>query len=127
MKKKINIPSLAVTMLALISAFFLTYNPTLDDPATTVYEGYIDKYITTCSLKERLFKDSRFENIRKSAALAMKKATFFSANKERLIAEMIEEKIGKKHYDIVAYLNARFHESTQKESRVAYRTATTHQ
>ncbi|MGD2187056.1 MAG: hypothetical protein PVI71_13050, partial [Desulfobacterales bacterium] len=100
--------------------------PLPDDSAARLYESYIDKYISACNLKERLLKDSRFQHIRKKATLAMKKATFFKVNKERLVAEMIQAKIAKKYHHIDAYLNQQFLESLLKDSRMAHRRATRH-
>ena len=127
MRKIIFIPIIAGTLLALVSALILTASPTPDPSAIAFYKGTIDKYIATSNLKERLFKDSRFENIRKYATLAKKKAIFFSTNKERLVAEMIQAKMAKKHHHIEAFLNRRFLESVLKENRVAHRTATNQQ
>ncbi len=127
MRKIIIIPVLAGTLLGFVSALLLTAGPTPDHSAVRLYKGTIDKYIITCNLKERLFKNSRFENVRKSSALARKQATFFSANKERLAADMLKEKIAKKHHHIEAYLNQRFLDGVPQDRRVADRTATGHQ
>jgi hypothetical protein len=127
MRKKINMLILAGTMAAFVSSLFLAGNPTSDKPPAAFYENCINKHICRYFLKEHLFKDSRFEHIRKSAALAKKKAVFLEINRVRLIEEMTEQKVGKKHYHIQAYLNKKFNESRQIENRVAYRTPTSNE
>ena len=112
---------LAGILAALMGSLFLAGNPTTDKSAPIFYENCINKQIRRGLLKEHLYKYSRFEHIRKSAALAIKKAVFLRINRDRLIEEMTEQKVGKKHYHIQAYLDKKFHANSRKENRVAYR------
>jgi hypothetical protein len=121
MSKKINILILAGAMAAFVISLFFAGNPTADKSKTAFYEYCINKHIRMYLFKEHLYKNSRFEHLRKSAALALKKAAFLAVNRDRLIAEMIEQRVGKKHYHIQSYLNKKFNEDRQKENRVAYR------
>jgi hypothetical protein len=121
MSKKINMLILAGTLAAFVTLLFLAGNSTADKSNTAFYEYWINKHIHMYLFKEHLYKSARFEHLRKSAALALKKAAFLAVNRDRLIAEMTEQRVGKKHYHIQSYLNKKFVEDQQEETRVAYR------
>jgi hypothetical protein len=71
------------------------------------YRAHIDELISKCESKV-LWRNSRFEKIRQTAALACLKASFFKHRKEELIAGMIKENIGIKQYKVGHYLNSKF-------------------
>jgi hypothetical protein len=121
MRKTIYILIIAATMSAFMSSLFMAGNPAADKSAAAVYEDCINKHISRYLLKEHLYKKSRFEQLRKRANQALKRAAFLWANKDRLIVEMAEQGVRKQHYHIQVYLNKKFNASRQKENRVAYR------
>lgn len=123
MRKIINIPTLAGKMAARLSSLFLAGIHRADKSPTVYYEDCINKHIRIYLLKKHLYKDSRYEHIRKSADLAMKKAAFLGINRDRLIEEMTEQKVGKNNNQIQTYLNKKFYENLQKENHRAYRLA----
>ena len=121
MSKKRKALILAVSVAAFTSCLFLAGNPTADRSATAYYKHCIDRHIRIYLFKESLYKNSRFEHLRKSGSLAVKKAVFLKTNRNRLVEEMTEQQIGRKHYHVQAYLNKEFDESRQKENRIASR------
>lgn len=79
------------------------------DPAA-FYTNCIDKKITCCDCKGRMW-NSRSENLRSCSRLAILKAIFLSANKEQLIREMEANGVAMKTYKVDYYLNKRFYEN----------------
>ena len=73
------------------------------------YESCITKKIANCRAKTAL-KTSRSVNLRQKANLSKKQMIFFTTNKNMLINEMVDEKIGQKRYKVDYYLNKRFSE-----------------
>lgn len=102
--------TLLTATVALMSTLPAAVAPPVIDESSNLYEAYIHKYISRCQTKEALLKKLKLKNIQKIVSQAKKKAVFLSENKEQLIGEMIEKKIGEKQYLIKLYLNKRFHE-----------------
>ena len=74
------------------------------------YEEYISQSIAKNQSKANL-QTSKSENLRTCGALCEKKVVFLTNNRDILVNEMIENRIGTKSYRIDLYLNKRFHES----------------
>lgn len=115
MRESVNILTLAGKITSRLSSLWVAGIATADKSSTAYYEDSINKLIRIYLLKKHLYKDSQLEHIRKSADLVMKKAAFLGINRDRLIAEMTEQKVEKKHYQMQAYLNKKFHESLRKK------------
>ena len=112
-----------VTIMAAAASLMNTL-PAVDDApiidrSSRFYEAHINKYISRCQTKAALIKHVPFENGRKIVALAKKKSAFLSENKTQLIIEMMEKKLGDKHYLVEFYLNKRFLETTQANDTTA--------
>jgi hypothetical protein len=74
------------------------------------YNDCIEHKISCCDGKSHMW-DSRSENLRRQARLSILKASFYSANKEKLVHEMLVRGIEAKPYKVSHYLNKRFYES----------------
>ena len=74
------------------------------------YNEYISKSISKNQSKASL-QASKSANLRSSGALCAQKVTFLTSNRDTLVNEMIENKIGTKPYKIDHYLNKRFYET----------------
>ena len=121
MSKKINMLILAGTMAVFVILLCLAGNPAAEKSTAVFYEYCINKHIRMYLFKEHLYKNSRFEHLRKIAAMALKKAAFLAVNRDRLIAEMAGQRVGNKYYHIQSYLNKKFNEDRQRDNSVAYR------
>lgn len=75
-----------------------------------LYSDYITKAIEKNQSKATL-RRSRSTNLQSAAAVAIRKARFFSVNRTRLIDEMVKEQVGLKYYLMDYYLNKKFHET----------------
>lgn len=112
MKAHVFFITFITATVVLMSALPAAVAPPAIDESSNFYEAYIDKYISRCQTKETLLKNLKLKNIQKIVSQAKKKAAFFSENKEQLISEMIEKKMGEKQYLTRLYLNKRFNEMT---------------
>jgi len=78
-----------------------------DDHLKDFYEVFIAQKIDRCQSKSEL-QQSRSKNLRLEAAIAAEKVRFLSINKDILVEEMLDQKIGKKKYKINVFLNKKF-------------------
>ena len=77
-------------------------------------EKYYNEYISKSILKNQSktsLQYSKSENLRSSGAVCEQKVAFLTSNRDTLVDEMIQNKIGTKPYKIDYYLNKRFHET----------------
>jgi len=81
-----------------------------DRDLTEFYGECIENKISSCDGKGGMW-DSRSENLRRGARLAILKASFYSTNKEKLVKEMLARGVEAKPYKVNHYLNKRFYES----------------
>ena len=111
MKKKI-LSAIFVTILAffLVPLSAICGEMDKDTQLIKYYENAINKIIFLCNSKAHL-KESKSVHLQNCAAMEIKKATFFSENKERLIKEMDKRDIGVKQYKIEYFLNKKFYEN----------------
>ena len=111
MKKKI-LSVIFVTILAffLVPLSAICGETDKDTQLIKYYENAISKIIFLCNSKAQL-KESKSVHLQKCAAMEIKKAAFFSENKERLIKEMVKRDIGAKQYKIEYFLNKKFYEN----------------
>lgn len=68
----------------------------------------VDDYIACCDAKSAM-RNSRSENIRRTAMRSRMKAAYFIHAKEELVEEMIESNIEPKAYKVRLFLNEKFH------------------
>ncbi|MDM8516602.1 hypothetical protein QUF76_10410 [Desulfobacterales bacterium HSG16] len=74
---------------------------------STAYETKIDGLIARCEKKAGMM-NSKGDNIRKDAAIALMKANFFRKNKDLLVQGMIKSKVIAKSHKIEYFLNDKF-------------------
>ena len=104
-----------VTMVSML-VFFLGFSSAIGEDADkqtqlkNYYEKFILEKISKCRSKAGL-QASKSTHLQNCAAMEIKKANFLSSNKEMLITEMLEKKVGVKPYKIEYFLNKMFHES----------------
>ncbi|MFZ0131559.1 MAG: hypothetical protein WAK95_03380 [Desulfobacterales bacterium] len=79
------------------------------DPAA-FYANCIDKKITCCDRKGDLW-DSRSQNLRGCSRMAILKAIYLSANKDRLVRELEANGTALNRHRVDYYLNKQFQES----------------
>ena len=99
-----------VLFLVVIGASLTAAQSASKSQLVQYYEGCITKKISNCNAKTVL-KTSRSVNLRQKADLATRQVIFFTANKNMLINEMVEQGIGQKPYKVEYYLNKRFFET----------------
>jgi hypothetical protein len=78
------------------------------------YGRLVDGAIKNCEAKNKM-RNSWSESVRRTAAVAYLKGTYFKAYKAELVQSMIDEKIGEKPYQVNYYLNKRFYRIFSKE------------
>jgi len=115
MNAQLFIVSFLVAATALVNPLIPTDAPSEKNQSFKFYEDYIDKYISRCQTKVTVYENIKFKNIQKTVILAKKKAAFLSENRNQLINDIIDKKIGKKHYLVELYLNKRFDAATQED------------
>jgi hypothetical protein len=76
------------------------------------YEHIINEMINRCHSKAHL-KESKSTNLQNCALMEIKKANYFTANKEMLVNEMVKSNIGVKQYKIEYFLNSKFYENSE--------------
>lgn len=81
------------------------------DQIKIYYEHIINEKINRCHSKAQL-KESKSTNLQNCALMEIKKANYFTANKEMLINEMVKINIGVKKYKIEYFLNSKFYENS---------------
>ena len=103
------------TVFVLLLVFFLIL-PTISSAAgenshrdlkRNLFAYLIDDCIHKCKAKFQL-SDSRSKNLRKTAALSALKAQYLSANKSKLIDQMLETDLPIKKYKVHNFLNTQF-------------------
>ena len=72
-------------------------------------EALVDEYIACCEAKSAL-RNSRSENIRRSAMRSCKIAAYCKNSKEELVESMLENNIEPKAYKVRYFLNGRFND-----------------
>ena len=80
-------------------------------------EALVDEYIACCEAKFAL-RNSRSENIRRSALRSCKIAAYCKNAREELVEAMLENNIEPKAYKVRYFLNARFQDSNTSYIRV---------
>jgi hypothetical protein len=98
------------SVVFVFGAFSVSGDTDVGRDAAAFYANYIDKKITCCDGKGRMW-NSRSKNLRSCSRLAILKAIFLSANKEQLIREMAANGVALKTYKVDYYLNERFYEN----------------
>jgi hypothetical protein len=107
----------AIAMLVIILAAFLCALPAhgnSNESAETKakLEILVDEYIACCEAKSAM-RNSRSENIRRSAIRSCMKAAYCRHSREELVREMLENNIEPKAYKVRLYLNKKFHGHVQ--------------
>ena len=101
-----------------IFVFFLGSLPAICDDTETnsqllkYYEYSINDKISKCHSKAKL-KNSKSTNLQNCALMGIKKANYYSANKEMLVKEMVINNVGVKQYKIDYFLNRKFFENNE--------------
>ena len=108
MKAKVICTVSFVVFMLIIGSAPLTAQTESKEQLIKFYESCIQKKITCCNAKAYL-KTSRSVNLQREADLSIRKASFFTANKNMLINEMIDQQIGFKQYKVEYFLNQRFY------------------
>ena len=68
----------------------------------------VDEYIASCDAKSEM-RNSRSENLRRSAMRSRMKAAYYTHAREELVAEMLESNVEPKAYKVRRFLNDKFH------------------
>ena len=68
----------------------------------------VDDYIACCDAKSEM-RNSRSENIRRSAMRSRMKAAYYIHAREELVEEMLENNVAPKAYKVRRFLNDKFH------------------
>jgi hypothetical protein len=100
---------LAVTMISTGATQIAAKSQSHDD-LKNFYEACIEEKIVRCQSKSEM-EGSRSKNLRLDAAIAAEKARFLSLNRNMLVEEMIDRKIGQRVYKIDVFLNEKFYNS----------------
>jgi hypothetical protein len=104
---------LTISLIVGVSAFIGLLNSTAfsgDHELSKYYESFIVRKIEKCDSKSVLLLTSKSKNLQDYAKMEAQKATFFNAEKEMLVKEMIEIQLEPKQYKIDLFLNNKFHE-----------------
>lgn len=108
MKTTATIFSVLMITLSLVFGFNAVCKATLPDQTASVYADQLNQYIARCNAKIAM-KNSNLSNIRRDAAVALKKGAFFKTHREELLIDMIQKDIDPKSYKVQVYLNDRFY------------------
>jgi hypothetical protein len=101
-----------------IFVFFLGSLPAICDDTEKnsqllkYYENSINDKISKCHSKAQL-KKSKSTNLQNCALTGIKKANYYSANKEMLAKEMVVNNVGVKQYKVDHFLNKKFFENNE--------------
>ena len=101
-----------------IFVFFLGSLPAICDDTeknsqlSKYYENSINEKISKCDSKGQL-KNSKSTNLQNYAFMGIKKANYYSANKEMLVKEMVINNVGVKQYKIDYFLNKKFFDNNE--------------
>jgi hypothetical protein len=111
--KRQMLPLIFVTILVLSlgSSPALCNDIVKNSQTKKYYERIINEKIIRCHSKGQL-KESKSTNLQNCALMEIKKANYFTANKEMLINEMVKSNIGVKQYKIEYFLNSKFYENS---------------
>lgn len=85
--------------------------PQNHEQLNSFYENCILNKIDKCQSKMILLKTTRSKNLQQAAEKAKEQYRFLLLNKNALIDEMHEQRIGQKNYKVERYLNRRFYET----------------
>ena len=77
-------------------------------------EALVEEYIACCEAKSTL-RNSRSEEIRRSATRSCRKAAYCRHSKEELVEVMLENNIEPKAYKVRYFLNDRFNNAPETE------------
>ena len=110
---KAAIITICLSIVLFFSATSVSGEGNLPGPGEALIAYYNDciEHKISCCDRKSLMWDSRSENLRRQARLSILKASFYSANKEKLVHEMLVRGIEAKPYKVSRYLNKRFYES----------------
>ena len=75
---------------------------------TDYYQAAIDQEIKSCLNKQSL-QDSRSVELQRKGHREASKAQFLTANREQLVAVMVQKNLGRKSYKVQHFLNDQFH------------------
>ena len=100
----------AFSVVLVLGAFSASGDIDVDRDPAAFYTNCIDKKITCCDCKGRMW-NSRSKNLRSCSRVAILKAIFLSANREELVREMVSNGVALKRYKVDYYLNKRFYEN----------------
>ena len=103
-----------ITMIVMALALMVALPNTGQAGENEQLKKYYKDYISKCILKNQSkagLQTSKSANLRSSGALCAQKVAFLTRNRDVLVDEMIENKIGTKPYKIDYYLNKRFYET----------------
>lgn len=101
-----------VLIFGLVVPIFIFPTMAFTDDSKKVHQSFnscIVKQISKCQSKF-IMLNSNSDNLRGYAFLELRKAAFYSKEKDRLIEEMMEREIELKDYQVEYYLNKRFNE-----------------
>jgi hypothetical protein len=106
-KKKVVFAVLMIVSFMLVTISSAIGETDIKSVKSTLFAYLIDDYVKKCQSKCKL-SNSRSKNLRKTAALSALKADYLTANKNKLIDEMLEAELLIKKYKVYHFLNARF-------------------
>ncbi len=110
MKRKVLILAETVMFVTLIGVLPVMGQAGEDEKLRRYYNDYILKCISKSQSKASL-QTSQYQNLKSCGTLSKQKFIFLTNNQDRLVDEMIKNKIGTKSYKIEYYLNQRFYET----------------
>jgi hypothetical protein len=112
MKTKTAIVMLVIGLTAFLVALPAHGNGSKGDETKAKLEILVDEYIACCDAKSAM-RNSRSENIRRSAVRSCMKAEYCRHSKDELVREMLENDIKPKAYKVRLFLNEKFHAHVQ--------------
>lgn len=112
MRKRTTIVLLMIVLATMLSTFSAYGNSTkaLETKAKLII--LVDDYIACCDAKSAM-RDSRSENIRRSAIRSSMKAAYYMHSKEELVEEMLDSNVEPKAYKVRRFLNEKFYSTLQ--------------
>ena len=96
-------------MLIMLGFLLIIKTPLLAAEDDLFFYEYLDHKILLCKSKSYRI-DSKSKCIRKTAQKSIRMAKYLKLNRERLVQEMVAEKIEPKPYKIDYFLNERYSE-----------------
>jgi len=112
MGTKTTIVMFVVVLIAILCQVPALGNNTEAVETKARLEALVEEYIACCDAKSAL-RNSRSENIRRSALRSCKIADFCKNSKEELVEAMLENNIEPKAYKVRYFLNDRFNKAPE--------------